>query len=71
MGAHRISIEPGDYNTLSNIAGALAFSLSRDNDFGPVTRVAVYVFQQFKNLQPDGRVGKDTAAALMKYANPG
>jgi len=68
-GDPRISVsQDAEYNTLSDIAGALSLSLSRDNDFGPVTRVAVYVFQQFKNLQPDGRVGKDTAAALMKYA---
>jgi len=73
-GDPRISLsQDADYNTLSNIAGALAFSLSRDNDFGPVTRVSVYLFQQFENqqsgnLQPDGRVGKYTAAALMKYA---
>ena len=71
-GDHRIDIEPGDeYSTLDKIAGALAFSLSRDNDFGPVTRVAVYFFQHVSNLQPDGRVGKDTAAALVKYAKPG
>jgi hypothetical protein len=69
-GAHRISIEPGEYNTLGQIADSLALSLGRDNDFGPVTRVAVYFFQHANNLQPDGRVGKDTAAALMKYAKP-
>jgi peptidoglycan hydrolase-like protein with peptidoglycan-binding domain len=67
----RISIaSDAKYDTVNDIAGALAFSLSKDNDFGPVTRVSVYIFQQINNLQPDGKVGKDTAAALMKYANP-
>jgi hypothetical protein len=38
--------------------------LKDDGDFGPTTRAAVEDFQRKHGLEPDGKVGNDTAAAL-------
>ncbi len=40
-----------------------------DGKMGKKTRRAIRAFQKANNLQVDGQVGKNTAAALMEYLN--
>lgn len=53
---------------LQSLLQAAGQEVSVDGDFGPGTRRAVAAFQADAGLEPDGVVGKGTAAALDKEA---
>ena len=47
----------------------LGYSLDVDSRFGPMTEAVVLQFQKDHALEADGRVGKDTWAALIRVVN--